>query len=179
MKIVITGAGSGIGKAIADKLSQAHEVKVLDIADGYDIGDLSLIKHILDADIFINNAFSKQDTSAQQTLFETIFSEWKYTNKHIINMGSLSRYYEVTELTFERYTLAKKALNDSHNSALIEKGRTVKLTQICPGYTDTDMIKDFDVPKMNVQIIADAAEYAINQGINGTEIADLTIAKGR
>lgn len=179
MKIVITGASSGIGKAIADSLSQSHDVKVLDITDGYDIGDLSIIKHILDADIFINNAFSKQDPSAQQTLFETIFSEWKYTNKHIINMGSLSRYYDVTQVTFENYTLAKKALNEAHNIALIQKNRTVKLTQICPGYTDTAMIKDFDVPKMNVQIIADAAEYVINQGINGTEIADLTIAKGR
>lgn len=91
-------------------------------------------------------------------------------------MGSLSKYYDPEVLKFASYTQAKKELNTSHAKALIEDRKNI-LTQICPGYTDTDLIKDFNVPKMDVEVIADAVEYCINMGKLGIEIADLTLCQ--
>ena len=177
MKIAITGTSSGIGFAIKNKLQGDHELICLDITDGHDINDLSIIDHILDADVFINNAYCIINPKAQCTLFETGHSDWRqYNNKHIINMGSLSKYYDPEVLTFAAYTQAKKELNTSHAKALIEDRKNI-LTQICPGYTDTDLIKDFNVPKMDVEVIADAVEYCINMGKLGIEIADLTLCQ--
>lgn len=177
MKIVLTGSSSGIGLAIKNKLQTEHEIICLDITDGYDIGDLSIVKHILDADVFINNAYCKVNPEAQCKLFEMVHEDWRqYNNKHIINMGSLSKYYDPEVLKFASYTQAKKELNTSHAKALIEDRKNI-LTQICPGYTDTDLIKDFNVPKMDVEVIADAVEYCINMGKLGIEIADLTLCQ--
>jgi NAD(P)-dependent dehydrogenase (short-subunit alcohol dehydrogenase family) len=180
MKIAITGSSSGIGLAIKNELEADHEIVCLDITDGYTIDDLSIIKHILDADVFINNAFSKTNTEAQQLLFETVYGEWKYTEKQIINVGSLSKYYSPEDtVTFPRYTNAKKALNEAHCAALVQKDRKVRLTQICPGYTDTAMIEEWDVPKLDVKVIALAIHYCIKMAAEGIEIADYTICKAK
>lgn len=177
MKIAITGTSSGIGFAIKNKLQDEHELVCLDITDGYNIDDLSIVKHILDADVFINNAYCLNNPKAQCKLFKAVHSDWRqYNNKHIINMGSLSKYYDPEVLKFAAYTEAKKELNAEHAKALIEDRKNI-LTQICPGYTDTDLIKDFDVPKMNVEVIADAVEYCIRMGKLGIEIADLTLCQ--
>lgn len=177
MKIVLTGSSSGIGLAIKNKLQTEHEIICLDITDGYDIGDLSIVKYILDADVFINNAYCKVNPEAQCKLFEMVHEDWRqYNNKHIINMGSLSKYYDPEVLTFAAYTQAKKALNTSHSAALVGERKNI-LTQICPGYTDTDLIKDFDVPKMQVDVVADAVDYCIKMGQLGIEIADLTLCQ--
>ena len=177
MKIAITGSSSGIGLAVKKELEADHEIVCLDIADGYDIKDLSIIKHILDADVFINNAFSQEKVSAQQLLFETVYQEWKYTEKQIINVGSLSKYYNPE--AFPIYTNAKKALNEAHCAALVQKDRKVRMTQICPGYTDTAMIEEWDVPKLEVKVIALAIHYCIKMAEEGIEIADYTICKAK
>jgi len=91
-------------------------------------------------------------------------------------MGSLSKYYDPEVLTFAAYTEAKKALNASHAAALVGERKNI-LTQICPGYTDTDLIKDFDVPKMQVDAVATAVRYCINMGRTGIEIADFTLCQ--
>ena len=177
MKIALTGSSSGIGLAIKNKLSNEHEILCLDITDGYDIGDPSIVKHILDAEVFINNAYCKVNPEAQCKLFELVHEDWRqYNNKHIINMGSLSKYYDPEVLTFAAYTEAKKALNASHAAALVGERKNI-LTQICPGYTDTDLIKDFDVPKMQVDAVATAVRYCINMGRTGIEIADFTLCQ--
>ena len=176
MKIAITGTSCGIGLAIKQLLENDHDLVCLDITDGYDIGDLSIIKHILDADVFINNAYCKTKPEAQQQLFEAVQEEWQYTKKHIINMGSLSKYYDPVELTFPEYTIAKKELNASHCEALI-KGRNNILTQICPGYTDTALIESFDVPKMDVNVVSLAVKHCIEMAQAGVEVADYTVAK--
>ena len=180
MLVVITGTSSGIGLAIKNELEADHEIVCLDITDGYTIDDLSIIKHILDADVFINNAYSKTNAESQQLLFETVYEEWKYTEKQIINVGSLSKYYSPEDtVTFPRYTNAKKALNEAHCAALVQKDRKVRLTQICPGYTDTAMIEEWDVPKLDVKVIALAIHYCIKMAAEGIEIADYTICKAK
>ena len=174
MLVVITGTSSGIGLAIKNELEADHEIVCLDITDGYTIDDLSIIKHILDADVFINNAFSKTNTEAQQLLFETVYGEWKYTEKQIINVGSLSKYYSPEDtVKFPIYT------NEAHCAALVQKDRKVRLTQICPGYTDTAMIEEWDVPKLDVKVIALAIHYCIKMAAEGIEIADYTICKAK
>lgn len=180
MKIAITGTSSGIGLAVKNLLEADHEVVCLDITDGYTIDDLSIIKHILDADIFINNAFSKTTPAAQQILFETVYGEWKYTEKQIINVGSLSKYYSPEDtVKFPNYTNAKKSLNEAHCKALVQKDRTVRMAQICPGYTDTAMIEEWDVPKLDVRVIALAIQHCIKMAEDGIEIADYTICKAK
>lgn len=180
MKITITGTSSGIGLAVKNLLEAEHEVVCLDITDGYTIDDLSIIKHILDADIFINNAYSKTKPEAQQLLFDTVYGEWKHTEKQIINVGSLSKYYSSEDtLSFPRYTNAKKALNEAHCAALVQKDRTVRMTHICPGYTDTAMTDGWDVPKLEVEVIASAIHHCIKMAAAGIEISDYTICKAR
>ena len=73
MLVAITGSSSGIGLAVKKELEAEHEIVCLDITDGYTIDDLSIIKHILDADVFINNAYSKTNAESQQLLFETVY----------------------------------------------------------------------------------------------------------
>ena len=178
MKIAITGTSSGIGLAVKDLLETEYEVVCLDITDGYTIDDLSIIKHILDADIFINNAYSKTTPEAQQLLFETVYGEWKYTEKQIINVTSLSKYYDPEEtVKFPRYSNAKRALNEAHCAALVQKDRKVRMTQICPGYTDTAMIEEWNVPKLDVRVIALAIQHCIKMAEEGIEIADYTVCK--
>jgi len=183
MLVAITGSSSGIGLAIKNELEDCHEIVCLDIIDGFNIDNLSTVEHILDADIFINNAFSKTNPEAQRLLFEAVYEKWKYTKKHIINIGSLSRYYDpkytVSTTSFPRYTNAKKALNEAHCAALVQKDRTVRMTQICPGYTDTAMIQEFDVVKLQVEAISSAIHYCIKMAAEGIEISDYTICKAR
>ena len=180
MLVAITGSSSGIGLAVKKELEAEHEIVCLDITDGYTIDDLSIIKHILDADVFINNAFSKTNAESQQLLFETVYEEWKYTEKQIINVSSLSKYYSAKDTEqFPNYTNAKKALNEAHCAALVQKDRKVRLTQICPGYIDTPMIEEWDVPKLDVKVIALAIHYCIKMAAEGIEIADYTICKAK
>ena len=180
MKIAITGSSSGIGLAVKKELEADYEIVCLDIAEGFDIDDLTTVGCILDADVFINNAFSKTNPEAQRLLFEAVYEEWKYTEKQIINVGSLSKYYSPEDtVTFPRYTNAKKALNEAHCAALVQKDRKVRLTQICPGYTDTAMIEEWDVPKLEVKVIALAIHYCIKMAAEGIEIADYTICKAK
>ena len=177
MKIAITGSNSGIGLAIKNKLQNDHELICLDIANGHDINDLSIIDLILDTDVFINNAHSKANPDAQWKLFEAVHEDWRqYNKKHIINMGSLSKYYDLEVFKFPEYSSAKKKLNEVHCKALVDARKNI-LTHICPGYTDTPMIKDFSVPKMNVEVVADAVAYCIKMGQLGIEIADLTLCQ--
>jgi len=177
MKIVLTGSSSGIGLAIKNKLQTEHEIICLDITDGYDIGDLSIVKHILDADVFINNAYCKVNPEAQCKLFEMVHEDWRqYNNKHIINMGSLSKYYDLEVFKFPEYSSAKKKLSEVHCKALVDVRKNI-LTHICPGYTDTPMVKNFSVPKMDVEVVADAVKYCIKMGQLGIEIADLTLCQ--
>jgi NAD(P)-dependent dehydrogenase (short-subunit alcohol dehydrogenase family) len=91
-------------------------------------------------------------------------------------MGSLSKYYDLEVFKFPEYSSAKKKLNEVHCKALVDARKNI-LTHICPGYTDTPMIKDFSVPKMNVEVVADAVEYCIKMGQLGIEIADLTLCQ--
>ena len=180
MLVAITGSSSGIGLAIKNELSSDHEIVCLDITDGFNIDDESIVDHILDADIFINNAYSKTNPEAQQLLFEAVYEKWKYTEKQIINICSLSRYYDPKDtVKFPQYTNAKKALNESHCNALVEKDRKVRMTQICPGYTDTAMIDQWDVPKLQVEVISSAIHYCIKMAEQGIEIADFTICKAK
>ena len=177
MKIALTGSNSGIGLAIKNKLQSDHELICLDIAIGQDISDLSIIDLILDTDVFINNARSKANPDAQWKLFEAVHEDWRqYNKKHIINMGSMSKYYDLEVFKFPDYSYAKKKLNEVHCKALVDARKNI-LTHICPGYTDTPMIKDFSVPKMNVEVVADAVEYCIKMGQLGIEIADLTLCQ--
>lgn len=177
MKIAITGTSSGIGLAVKNLLETEHEIISLDITDGYTIDDLSIVKHILGADVFINNAYSREKPASQQKLFEAVHSEWQHYNKHIINIGSLSKYYNLETLRFPEYTNAKKALNEAHCKALLQKERKNIITQICPGYTDTLLIGNLDVPKMNPHEVALAVEYCIKMAAEGIEIADFTLSK--
>lgn len=178
MLIAITGHADGIGKDLSSVFSRnGHTVIGLDIKKGDDIRDLSIVDKIKSADIFINNAFTFEDTGAQKRLFEAMYSEWKYENKHIINMNSLSRFYEPNELQFPEYTQAKRDLNQVFTRAVASHDRKVILSQVSPGYTDTNLTANISMPKMEVKTVSDAVMMCVYYSSIGIEITELTLKK--
>lgn len=101
MKYVVTGHTQGIGKSLFNRLSPS--CIGFSKSTGYDITKKEcrqeIIKQSKDCDIFINNA---TDGLGQTLLLVELFTEWKDTNKIIINVGS--RIAEVSTAV-SRYNL--------------------------------------------------------------------------
>lgn len=161
MKIAITGHTRGIGKAIADALSE-HEVIGLSRSNGYDISDTAtIIKSIEKVDVFINNAYFEY---AQCELLTSLHHLWKGTDKMIINIGSIVTDYPRIDAHLDHlqwdYRDHKTKLRDVFRK-LIKTKNTCNLVLISPGATDTDMIKHQTVAKLNPNEVAKAVQYVI------------------
>lgn len=106
MKILITG-NYGLGKNIQEHLSSlGHEVATISSIDSY---THHLPNIINDYDVFINNEY--RDT-IQTTLFEMVYSTWKYEKKTIINIltsglifGSPNKKYMDDKRDLEQKTI--------------------------------------------------------------------------
>ncbi|MDU1489463.1 MAG: SDR family oxidoreductase [Staphylococcus epidermidis] len=172
---VVTGASSGIGEAIAKKLSQQGTSIVLvgrneqrlneiaqqlntpakvvsaDVTVKSNIDDMlkAVIDHFGHIDIVVN--------SAGQML--------KQSSGHIINLASVSGF-EPTK-TNAVYGATKAAIHAITQSLEKELARTgVKVTSISPGMVDTPMTEGTDFgerKKLEAQNIADAVVYALTQ----------------
>jgi len=85
VKVAITGHTQGLGKALFDIYDNSMGFSR---SNGFDINDPDpIVKASLDCDIFINNAWDK---FAQINLLENLFYFWRYQNKTIVNISSVS-----------------------------------------------------------------------------------------
>jgi hypothetical protein len=81
MKIVVTGCDGALGRNICNILLPDHTVMCLNEKDDNSVNNV--IDLIGDYDVFINCGYKEK---VQSTLFEKVFTHWKYEKKTIINI---------------------------------------------------------------------------------------------
>lgn len=172
MKIAITGATKGIGKAIADLYP---DFLGFSRSNGYDISKSEDRKRILSesehCDVFINNAF---DQGFQINMFDEIFKKWRgFKNKTIVNLNSRAKYMTYGS---NDYWNTKIKLGKEVNKHLFD--RECRIININPGFVMTDAAKssidEYQLPYISTQECAQYVKWAIEQPI---EIFDLSFWK--
>lgn len=153
MKIVITGHTKGVGKSFYDlALNKGHSVTGLSRSTGNDISDDSIIEKIIDADVFINNAYAP---IYQTKLLEKVLKEWKGKDKLVINLSSKFSFTNTaTNEKVKQYIKDKSAQNVIMQRQSLEA--YPKVCNVILGLVDTDMSSMFKSKnKMEAQDIAD------------------------
>lgn len=161
MKIGITGHTHGIGKATYELLeSRGHTVRGFSRQNGFNIDSVfnrkEILKQVEDFDVFINNAFSLNQTSLLQELIEL----WDGKDKLIINIGS-----KVTTMNFvipgqEQYVAEKKKQEQIIKERLPYP--FPQLTNLVIGLTDTRMVANWEGCKLDPNHLATVMEFIIN-----------------
>lgn len=142
MKIAITGHSSGIGRALSTVLSrQGHEIIGLSRRNGFNIRSIPKVADQIEScDMFINNA---QAGYAQTELLFEMSNRWKFTNKHIIVIGTIMTQHPISSLPgldMDHYRVQKIALEEAVRQ-LRFRNLGFKLTMIRPGNIATDPSK--------------------------------------
>ena len=140
-KFYITGAETGLGKAIADKYGN--------------------VDHIEDCDIFINNRHDGFDQV--RLLYKAVD-----LNKTVVNIGSVaSDWIYGYDETF-KYGIEKKLLRDV-NSQLYWQGANTSIINF--GWFDTYRSKDYTGEKMTVEYCVSVVEWILLQPYRVKEIS--------
>lgn len=178
-KIAITGHTQGIGKAIVDLCKDQHEIVGFSKSTGYNLMEPGALERIYaeskECDIFINNAFA---VDAQIRLFNKFYNGWKEDpKKFIININSRNRF-RVGDGSFgdNQYAAVKAHLHQQWVDVLHDTGRLCKISNISPGFVDTNLISHFSMPEWLKQPPEECAEtivWLINQPDN-VEIGELS-----
>lgn len=169
-KIAITGHTRGIGKAIVDLCTDEYEILGFSRSTGHNLSHRSTLETVFeeakDCDIFINNAFCGD---SQLKLFDIFYDNWKDdTTKFIININSKNRF-RVGDGTFGGsglYASTKLQLHKQWIDVLHEKSRRCKISNISPGFVDTELISHYTMPDWMRQPAQECAEtivWLINQ----------------
>jgi len=169
-RALVTGGGSGIGLAIAKKLAETSEVTVLgrDKMKLDATGFASIVADVADPalridvafDIVVNNAgivrtapFNKQSDADWSDLWHTnVMGAVRVTRAalpgmrerkwgrivNIASTASLKGYGYVSAYVVSKHALL--GLTRALAVELMETGITVNA--VCPGYTDTDIVRD-------------------------------------
>lgn len=202
-------------EAIAAKLSHAHNIDALPVRA--DLSDDDAPEELLEAigdrdvDIVINNAgvltsgsFRRMDDDAIDAMIELnigsltrmcrVFSERlvERGGGRIVNIASIAAFQAVPNLAVYAATKAYVlSLSEALSLELARKGVTV--TAVCPGYTDTDMLRgpvaeaagDISIPDFTVlepETVARATYKACMRGdtieVPGIGYAALTSITG-
>jgi len=164
MKIAITGHTNGIGKALCEALEEDHTLFRYSRSNGYDIGKIDqrtkMINEILenDVDIFINNAYAIR---AQTELLKTFCMHWQNNpHKLIVHLSSKWIYYPPPDLP--EWRLYRKEKQNQHK--FLKPNLTTfapKVMNVIPGPTDTDMVKDWNIPKIPTDKLASLLKNVI------------------
>ena len=176
-KILITGHTAGLGSACYEALSlRGNELYGISRRTGYDLSsDYKLVKDRIlqyNPDIFINNAYVE---SKQTQLLKDIYSEWKFLNKMIINIGSVAALIPSDHPDYKMpYAKNKREQRDfcqTHNfnfSKTDFKSIKCKLININFDYIKTDFPSKHDKSKYPNLLPSEAAEV-IKYVIDGFE----------
>ena len=143
MKVAITGHTRGLGKELFNLYENAIGFSR---SNGFDINDPDpIVKAALDCDVFINNAWDK---FAQVGILESLFYFWRYENKTIVNISSVSpentRRFDAVGL----YATHKLALDDA-SATLNNVRKNCRIVNIKLDWLDTEMSQYWNVPKMD------------------------------
>lgn len=162
MNVAITGHTKGIGLAIASSFTnRRHHVLGLSRTSGVvlprDID--SVIEAIVPCDIFVNN-YHQDDVQLQ--LLYGVFRRWEgQHNKHIISIGSRAGECYIRG-KIDPYAVYKAA-HDAACQQLFNRGdQRPKVTNIRPGYVDTDLLGDKTEPKLDPSEVAQAVMWAMD-----------------
>jgi len=141
MKLAITGHTKGIGKALYDRANiEGYETVGFSRSNGYDLSLTRLVDKIVDADVFINNAYSPL---YQTQLLRDILKEWKDKDKLIVNISSKISLLDKSPPGLEQYYKDKKQQNNIMRKHSIRA--YPRLLNVIPVLVDTDMAKVYDV----------------------------------
>ena len=156
MKIIITGASSGIGRRAAERyIEKGHFVYGIDIAEGTlndsnykhftaDIRDKNSLPDITDADILFNNAgVQNSGTDIETNLFGTINVTEKYveSNKNLISVLFNASASSVTGQEFAEYAASKAGVAGYMKNTAIRlapRGVTVNAVSFGGVYTESN-----------------------------------------
>jgi len=148
VKVAITGHTQGLGKALFDIYDNSLGFSR---SNGFNINNPDpIVQASLDCDIFINNAWDK---FAQINLLENLFYFWRYQNKTIVNISSVSpnKARQFDELSF--YATHKLALDDA-SYCLQELEKNCRIINIKLDWLDTEMSKPWNFPKLKPDYVA-------------------------
>ena len=134
MKISITNKDRGLGKELSSRFD--------DVVEGFD----------KNTDVFINN---RHDSFNQTKLLMEAFDEWKYTDKTIINIGSRSKYPNISKGFM--YSTSKAALNHLSNNLRLNSDKTCRIIDVNCGLLESDL------PSLTYEEITEIIVWCINQ----------------
>ena len=162
MNIAITGHTKGIGLAIASAFTnRRHHVLGLSRTSGVVLPrDIeSSVYAIERCDVFVNNYNDDHDT--QIRLLYEVARRWDgQHNKHIISIGSRAGECYIRG-KIDPYAVYKAA-HDAACQQLFNRGdQRPKVTNIRPGYVDTDLLGDKMEPKLDPSEVAQAVMWAV------------------
>ena len=163
MKIAITGHTQGIGKAVYELLSKEHEVLGFSRSNGYDITNTeqrqNLISSVETCDVFINNAYAIR---YQTELLKVFCKKWKdAADKFIIHIGSKWIFYPPPDYPEHRLYRKEKQEQEKISNEYLTSF-SPKVCNILLGPTDTDMVKDWTIPKIPTTAVADTIKNIID-----------------
>tara|TARA_B100000287_G_C20651122_1_gene786952 strand:- start:1364 stop:1855 length:492 start_codon:yes stop_codon:yes gene_type:complete len=131
MIVSITNSTRGLGKELSTRFN---------FVDGFDE----------DSDVFINN---RHDGFNQTKLLMKAFDKWKYTDKTIVNIGSRSKYPNISKGFM--YSTSKAALNHLSNNLRLNSDKTCRIIDINPGLLESNL------PSLTYKEIADIVEWCV------------------
>ena len=134
MKVSITNKDRGLGKELSSRFDN--------VVEGF----------AEDSDVFINN---RHNSFNQTKLLMEVFDKWKYTDKTIVNIGSRSKYSNISKGYM--YSTSKAALNHLSNNLRLNSDKTCRIIDINPGLLESDL------PSLSYKEIADIVVWCINQ----------------
>lgn len=134
MKVSITNKHRGLGKELSSRFDN--------VVEGFSE----------DSDVFINNRHNKFN---QSELLMKAFDVWKYTDKTIVNIGSRSKYPNISKGYI--YSASKAALNHLSNNLRLNSEKTCRIIDINCGLLESDL------PSLTYSEISDIVIWCINQ----------------
>lgn len=176
-KVVITGGNKFVGLWISDFFKANHNVVSISRSTGHDLNDAatfdSVLKHTDDADIFVNNAHVG---SSQIQLLESVFAQWRYQSKWILNIGALDFNDEIWSLVSPEYRQEKQMLTSLIAKLQLLEDRKCRLTHLKLGVVDTENCQPLNVPKIQKNELHSALEYLCNSN-STNEVRELGLGK--